>query len=165
MAIFGCGDGIASVERRSQRGLVGGGEGVGGGDTDAAKVLRLEPKGAAAHLHAIGRNECLSNLGQQQPAEHPQVPLVGDDVVQVVVRVETARFQYWVGGHLQVGEEQLRAFDQRVVNLVDGAVPLVGSLAGHVAIAQHAAVQIEVFGEPWIPIEVDQGPVLLPRVH
>ena len=39
----------------------------GEGDPDAAKVLRLEPKRAAAHLYAVRRNERFGNLDSSSP--------------------------------------------------------------------------------------------------
>ncbi len=79
-------------------------DGVRCGHPDLPEVLGLEPVRATAHLHAVGTNEQVRDIRQQQPSQHFQVPFVGYDVVQVVVGVKPARVQHGVSRRLEVGE-------------------------------------------------------------
>src|SRR5690242_11129557 len=70
------------------------GDRVWAGASYPAQVLSLKPQSAALYLHAVSSYLPLYHLGQQQAAKDFKVPAIGDNVVQVVMRIVTGRDQH-----------------------------------------------------------------------
>lgn len=83
------------------------------GKTDSAQILSLKAQKAAAHLGRVGRNKQVRNPRLQHRLERAQIPGVGDDIVQVMVRVELPILIDDVRRAFDVGNQQLRTLRQR----------------------------------------------------
>ena len=89
-----------------------------------AKVLRLKAQVSAAHPGGVGRNEQAGDTGEQDGLKGAKIPVIGCDVVEVVMGVELPVLVDDMGLALDIGDEQLRRSCQGRINAVDGTIPI-----------------------------------------
>ena len=93
----------------------------------------MESVAAATHLHAVRRDEQLRNVRQQQATEHLEVPRVGRDEVQAVVRVRLTQIEHRLNERLQLRDRQLLPRKQARLYPIDRAEPAIRVGPGNVA--------------------------------
>jgi hypothetical protein len=154
---------VSGSEGTTQRSCRGGGYILRKGDADSTEVLGLEPEGSTAHLDAVGADEEVGHIGQQESAQDFEVPDVGGDVVEVVVRVEATFVEHGVGRSLDVGEQELGPLDEAMVDSVDRPVPGTRTLLGDVPSSESRTMAVQVIGQPRVVSQIHEA-LPVPRI-
>ena len=94
-------------------------------DANPAQILRLKAQVATVHFCRVSRNEKASDARHEDRLQCFQIPNIGGDEVQIVVRIEMSRLVNDMGLALNVRDQKLRFIGERWINAVNRTVPAV----------------------------------------